>query len=194
MIDRTQHIALLATLIVLGAPAAAMAEGMPQLNFKNPLTLDQVGWGAVIFIVFFLLCWLWGLPQVSAVLERRGATIAADLDTARRTKAEADRAAEEMAQATARARAEAQAAINAALDTAKQETAAQTAELNARLETQLQEAEQRIDAARQGAMRALRQVATETAETVIQRLTGAAAEPERLNRAIGAALAARGPV
>jgi F-type H+-transporting ATPase subunit b len=181
--------ALPISLAVLGTPAAAMAEGMPQLDFKNPLTLDQVGWGAVIFIVFLLLAWLWALPQVSGVLERRAATIAADLDTARRVKSEADQAAAEMAQATARARAEAQAAINAALDQAKQQAAAQTAELNARLETQLHEAEQRIDAARQGAMRALRQVATETAETVVQRLTGAAPDRQRLDAAIATALA-----
>ncbi len=188
----TRRAALLISLGVLGTPATAMAEGMPQLDFANPLTLDQVGWGAVIFIVFFLLAWLWGLPQVSGVLERRAATIAADLDTARRAKLEADQAAAEMAQATARARADAQAAINAALDQAKQRAAAQTAELNARLETQLHEAEQRIDAARQGAMRALRQVATDTAETVVQRLTGTTPDRQRLDSAVGAALTARG--
>ncbi len=181
-----------ALLVLLGMPAAAMAQGMPQLDFANPLTIDQVWWGAIIFVVFFLLCWRWGLPQVGSVLQRRAASIAADLDTARALKAEADRAAAETTQATARARAEAQAAINAALDKVKQQGAAQAAELNARLETQLRDAEQRIDAARQGAMRALRQVATDTAATVILRLTGATPEPDRLQRAVGAALAARG--
>ena len=78
-----------------------------------------------------------------------------------------------MAEATARARAEAQAAINAALDAAKQEAAARIAALNERLEKQLHEAEAQIDAARAAAMSALREVATETAATVISRLTGA---------------------
>ena len=32
-----------------------MAQGMPQLDFANPLTLSQVVWGAIIFIVFLLL-------------------------------------------------------------------------------------------------------------------------------------------
>jgi len=184
-------IAALAVAGLLGMPVVATAQGMPQLNFSNPLTLSQVWWGAVIFIVFLLLCWRWGLPQVSSVLEQRAASIATDLETARTAKEAADRSVAEMTQAVARARAEAQASINAALDAAKQLAAAQAAELNARLETQLHEAEERIQAARQEATRALREVATETAATVIARLTGAPPEPSRLEGAIGAALAAR---
>ena len=64
--------------------------------------------------------------------------------------------------------------------------------LNERLEKQLQDSEAQITAARAAAMRALRQVATETAETVITRLTNAPADQQRLNSAIGSALAARG--
>ena len=128
---------LAAGLLVL--PAAAQAEGMPQLNFANPLTLSQVWWGAIIFIVFFLLCWLWGLPQVAGVLERRAASIAADLDTARQSKLQADQSVAETTQAIARARAEAQGSINQALDAAKQRAAAQNAELNAKLEAQVAE-------------------------------------------------------
>jgi F-type H+-transporting ATPase subunit b len=190
---RARLIALLAMVGLVGAPTMAMAQGMPQLNFANPLTLSQVWWGAVIFIVFLLLCWRWALPQVGSVLERRAAAIAADLETAHSAKEAADRAAAEMTQAIARARAEAQASINAALDAAKEQAAAQAAELNARLETQLHEAEERIHAARQSAMRALREVATDTAGTVVARLTGQPAEPTRLQHAVGAVLAARGP-
>ncbi len=188
---RAPTIAWLTVAAMLGTPAAAFAEGMPQLNFKNPLTVDQVWWGAVIFIVFFLLCWLWGLPQVAGVLERRSAAIAADLETARQSKAMADEFVGETTQAIARARAEAQGAINTALDGAKQQAAAGAAELNARLEEQIKEAETRINEARQGALRALRQVATDTAGAVVTRLTGTVPQPARLEQAVGAALAAR---
>jgi F-type H+-transporting ATPase subunit b len=184
-------IASLAAAGLLGLPTVAMAQGMPQLNFANPLTLSQVWWGAIIFIVFLLLCWLWGLPQVSSVLERRAAAIAADLETAGKAKEAADRSIAEMTQAINRARAEAQASINAALDSAKQQAEVQAAALNARLDAQLHEAEERIQVARHEATRALRQVATETAATVIARLTGAPPEPSRLERAVGAALAVR---
>ena len=72
--------ALLAALLLL--PAAAMAEGMPQLDFANPLTTSQVVWGAVIFIVLYLLLSRVGLPRVGAVLEERARHIASDLETA----------------------------------------------------------------------------------------------------------------
>ena len=173
------------------APAPALASGMPQLDFANPLTLAQVWWGAAIFLVFFLLAWRWGLPQVSTVLDQRAAAIAADLDTARRAKADSDRAVAEVAAATAKARAEAQASITAALDAVKQQEAAQTAVLNAKLETQLKEAEAQIGAARASALRALRQVATEAAATVVVRLTGSPADPAQLDRALTSALAGR---
>jgi F-type H+-transporting ATPase subunit b len=183
------RLALLAALLL--APAAARAEGMPQLDFANPLTTSQVVWGAIIFVALYLLLSRYALPLVGEVIEERARHIAADLETARASKAAADSAAQEVAEATARARAEAQAAINAALDAAKGEAAARIATLNERLEKQLQEAEAQIGAARAAAMRALREVATDTAATVIARLTGTPADPRRLDGAVGAALAAR---
>jgi len=173
-------------------PSAAMAEGMPQLDFANPLTTSQVVWGAIIFAVLYILLSRVGLPKVGAVIEERARHIAADLETAQTAKTRADAAAQQVAEATARARAEAQAAINAALDAAKQDAAARIAALNERLERQLRDAETQINAARAVALRALRDVATETAATVIDRLTGAPPEPARLDGAIGTALAARG--
>ncbi|HUB46722.1 MAG TPA: F0F1 ATP synthase subunit B' [Acetobacteraceae bacterium] len=185
---------LLAASVSLGLllPAAAMAEGMPQLDFANPLTTHQLIWGAVIFIVFYFLASRSALPKVGAVLAERAKNIARDLQNAQDAKDKSDKAAAEVAAATAKARAEAQAAINAALDKAKADAAAQAAALNERLEKQLQESEATIAAARTAAMGALREVATDTATTVITRLTGAPPEQARLNGAIGAALSARG--
>lgn len=181
------RLALLALLV----PSAAHAEGMPQLDFANPLTTSQVVWGAIIFAVLYILLSRMALPRVADVIEERARHIASDLETAQAAKARSDEAAKQVAEATARARAEAQASINAALDVAKQESAARIAALNERLEKQLQEAEGQIDAARSAAMQALREVATETAATVIGRLTGAPPDQARLDGAIGAALAAR---
>jgi F-type H+-transporting ATPase subunit b len=173
-------------------PAAAMAEGMPQLDFSTPLTTSQVVWGAIIFIVLYLLLSRTGLPLVASVLEERGTRIAKDLDEARAAKASADAGMAEAEQATAKARAEAQAAINAALEEAKKAAAVQAEALNARLEQRLQESEAQIAQARVSAMSALRQVATETATTVVTRLSGTAPDAGRLDSAIGSALAARG--
>jgi F-type H+-transporting ATPase subunit b len=177
---------------LLMLPAAAMAEGMPQLDFSTPLTVSQVVWGAIIFVVLYLLLSRTGLPMVASVLEERAARIAKDLDEARAAKAGADAGMAEADQATAKARSEAQAAINAALEEAKKAAAAQAEVLNARLEKQLQDSEAQIGQARASAMTALRQVATETAATVVTRLTGVAPDAVRLDGAVGSALAARG--
>lgn len=177
---------------LLMLPVAARAEGMPQLDFHTPLTLSQVVWGAIIFVVLYLLLSKTGLPLVESVLEERATKISRDLEEARSAKASADAGMAEAGQATAKARAESQAAINAALEDAKKAAAAQAEVLNARLEKQLQDSEAQIGQARASAMGALRQVATETAATVVTRLTGKAPDSGRLNNAVGSALAARG--
>ncbi len=183
----------LAAAALLFLPTAAFAaEGMPQLDFANKLTTAQVVWGAIIFVVLYLLLSRWALPQVGAVLATREAAISADLDTARAAKAKADAAITELTAATQRARAEAQAAIASAVDQAKQAAAAQSAASSAKLEAQISAAEQSIGAARTAAMGALREVATDTANTVINRLTGIAPDSARVNNAVGNLLAARG--
>ncbi len=182
----------LAVTALVALPSVARAEGMPQLDFKSPLTLSQVYWGAAIFALLYILLSRVGLPKVGAVIEQRAVHIAADLEAARAQKAQADAAVAELTATMQRSRAAAQGEINQAVDQAKAAAAEQATALNARLETQLKTAESRINEARAAAMSALNQVATETAATVIARLTGMSSDPQRINAAVGAALAARG--
>ena len=182
---------LLALLLLL--PVAARAEGMPQLDFANKLTTSQVVWGAIIFVVLYILASRLALPQVGAVLEQRAGHIARDLEAARTAKAGADAAVAELTQATREAHAGAQARIAQALETAKTAAAEQAALLNAQLDTQIHAAEQRIAVARAAALGALGQVATETAHAVVLRLTGAAIDRATVDRAAAAELAARRP-
>ena len=178
-------------LALLAAFPAAAAEGMPQLDFANPLTIAQVVWLAIIFFALYLLLSRWALPQVAEVLEMRAATIGRDLDAAGLAKAEADQAVAELTRATSEAQAAAQASIASAVGAAKAEAAARNEELNAKLDAQLREAEQRIGAARAGALGALRQVATETTRLVVSRLTGQTPDEGAIDREVGGALAAR---
>ena len=165
-------------------------EGMPQLNFKSPLTVSQVVWGAIIFVLLYVLLSRWALPKVGSVVEDRRHRIAGDLDTARAAKAEADRAVDELTQATRRARAEAQASIAEATQQAKSEAASQAATANERLDAQLAEAEGRIAAAQKSAMGALRQVAGEAATAVVTRLTGTAPDAAMVDQAVASRLPA----
>ncbi len=164
---------------------------MPQLDFKNPLTVSQIVWLAIIFFTLYLLLSRWALPQVAGVLEARAETIGRDLEAARLAKVEADNAVAELTHATREAQAGAQASIATAVNAAKAEAAARSAELNAKLDIQLNAAEQRIHAARAGAVGALRQVATETAHVVITRLTGIPANDDVVAKEVGTVLTTR---
>jgi F-type H+-transporting ATPase subunit b len=176
---------------LFAAPAVAMADGLPQLDFANKLTTYQVVWGALIFVILYVLASRTALPKVEAVLEERARRIAGDLESAKDAKARADSGMQAATDATAAARSAAQAAINAALETSKQAAAEQSAALNERLDKQLKEAEGQIAAARGAALEALPSVATDTAVALITRLTGAAPDPGRLKSAIDAAMIAR---
>ncbi len=138
----------LAGIALLLMAAGPEKEGMPQLNFKSPLTTSQVVWGAIIFVLLYVLLSRWALPKVGSVMEERRSRIAGDLDTAHGAKAQADAAVAELTEATRRARSEAQASVAAATQQAKAEAATQAAAANEKLDAQLVEAEGRIAAAR----------------------------------------------
>ena len=180
-----------ALLLIASAPQARAGEGMPQLDFGNPLTSAQVVWLGIIFLALYLLLSKWALPQVAGVLELRATAIASDLDAARRAKNDADAAVAELTQATREAHAGAQAEIAQAVAVAKDATDKESAVLSARLDAQIAEAEQRIAQARASAMGALAQVATDTANEVVRRLTGTAINDHAVNQAVAAVLAAR---
>jgi F-type H+-transporting ATPase subunit b len=188
---RTARLVAWVTGVASAVPGAARADTLPQMDFANVLTTYQVLWGAVIFLILYILASRTALPKVAAVLEARAERIAGDLDDARNSKARADAGIQAASDATAKARSEAQAAINAALESSKQAAASQAATLNERLDQQLKEAEGQIAAARGAALAALPGVATDTAIALITRLTGVAPDPIRLSGAIDAAVAAR---
>ena len=164
---------------------------MPQLDFSNPLTIAQVVWMFLIFAALYMALRYWALPQVGTVLETRQARISTDLASARDAKQAADAAALEIAERGRTAAAEAQAQISQASDTAKRDAAERARIDGEQLERQLTDAEQRISAARQQAMGALRQVASDTATAVVSRLTGHSPNPARVDDAVGHVMAAR---
>jgi len=164
---------------------------MPQLDFANPLTISQVVWMFLIFGALYLLLARWALPAVGAVIEGREQRILADLDSARLAKEQADAAVAEIGERSRAASAEAQAEIAKAVAAAKAEAAERARTENEQLDRQLAEAERQIASARNQAMGALREVATEAATTVVTRLTGQSADPVRVEAAVGEVMTAR---
>jgi F-type H+-transporting ATPase subunit b len=162
---------------------------MPQLDFANPLTISQVVWMFLIFGALYLLLARWALPAVGEVIESRERRILADLDSARVAKEQADAAAAEIAERSRAASSEAQAEIAKAVAAAKAEAAEKARADNEQLDRQLAEAEQRIGAARNQAMGALREVAVDAAATVVARLTGRPADPASVEAAVSRVMA-----
>jgi F0F1-type ATP synthase membrane subunit b/b' len=154
------------------AREAADTGGMPQLDFANPLTIAQVVWLFVIFGLLVFVASHYLLPPVTEVLQNRRARIAADLDAARDARAEAETAEVSLRERTARARAEAQASVAAAMQAAQADAQARAEVLAAKLNAQIAEAESRIGAARDAAMGALREAATDATEALVKRLSG----------------------
>lgn len=173
------------------APAMALAgQTMPQMDFKNPLTLDQVGWMVVILLVLYFLLSRWALPQIGKVLEHRAATITADLEAARNAKAAADAAVAALNKTMNEARAAAQAEITQAVDAAKAQARANAAAQQEKLDAQLAESEAQITAAREAALAAIKPVAADTAREILSRLTGQTPDQAALSPEIDAAYAA----
>jgi F-type H+-transporting ATPase subunit b len=164
---------------------------MPQLDFGNPLIIAQLVWLLIIFGLLYYIMAVYALPRVESVLEERRRRIEGDLEAAQAMKAEADAAMAAHHTATMKARAEAQAAIAGAVASANAEAQARAEVLAARLAAQIAEADTRIEAARDAAMGALREVATETTQALMTRLTGSA-NTVAISGAVDRALAARG--
>lgn len=164
---------------------------MPQLDFGNPLIIAQFVWLMIIFGLLYYIMAVYALPRVESVLEERRRRIEGDLEAAQAMKVEADAAMAAHRAATMKARAEAQAAIAGAVAGANAEAQARAEVLAARLAEQIAAADARIGASRDAAMGALREVATETTEALLTRLTGSA-NLGAINGAVDRALTARG--
>ncbi len=164
--------------------------GMPQLRFNDPWMHAQVVWLLIIFGLLYYVMAKYALPEVASVLAARRQRIDGDLEAAQAAKSRADAALAQHRAATAEARAEAQAAITTASQQAQAEAAAKAEALNAKLAAQIAAAEERIATARDAAMGALRQVATETTDALVQRLIGSV-DRGAIEAAVQHALAAR---
>jgi len=161
------------------------AGGLPQFDLSQ--WPGQIVWALGIFLVLYILFSRVFVPRVGGTIGVREDTIAGDIGDARRLKDEAEgqarAAAEEMGQARGRAHkvaADAKAAAKAA-------ASARQAQEDARLTDTMAQAEARIAAARGEAMTHVRAIAVETAQAMIERLTGAAASPAEVEHALGEA-------
>ncbi|RAK62166.1 hypothetical protein [Phenylobacterium kunshanense] len=162
--------------------AAEHSAGLPQ--FQTEHWAGQIAYLLVLFAVLYVLISKVFAPRMRRVLDERTTTIQEALSSARAVQAEADNQAEAARRALAEARASAQRTAAEASAKAAAETAARKAELDAELGAKQAEAEGRIRAARDAAMQQLAEVATDAAEAMLQKLTGAKASREAVTAAV----------
>jgi len=144
--------------------------GMPQLDTSS--FASQIFW---LFVTFLILFWLYrtrAVPRVAEILETRQNRISGDLDRAGKLREEAEAALVRYQQVVSDAQAKAGTQIRATRERLVDESAKRQAELDAVLATRVAEAEQRIRAARETALRDLNAVAVEVAQAAASRLIG----------------------
>lgn len=153
-------------------PGQAMAEGMPQLQFNNPLVQGQVIWGAVIFLAFYFILSRSALPRMDALLRNRQERIQNDLDLAHKAKDAAESAHDDLTKAREEAAQHARAHVQAIRDAARADARKHAEETQSHLEKELHKAEERIARSSKEALTHLTEIATNAASALTDRLIG----------------------
>ena len=172
------------------APAAPHAEVAHDAGHGSfpPFKPDSFGSQLLWLAIAFGLLWLFmakvGAPRVGAILSERRGRISGDLNEAERFRNEATAAEQTYEKALADARRSAAKLADEARQTMAAEFAGKKDAEEAKLAQHLAAAEQRIAAVRDKALGEVGAIATDCAEAIVAKLTGAPTRDE-----IGAAVA-----
>ena len=156
--------------------------GLPQFDLAQ--WPGQIVWALGIFLVLYLLIAFVFVPAVGGTIDAREDKISGDIGDARRLRDEAQAQSDAAAAEMSDARNRAHRLASEARDAAKAAAAARQGEEDAKLAARLSEAEGRIAAARAEAMGHVRGIAADTAQAMIERLTGTAASADELDAAL----------
>ena len=167
----------------VAAAAPHSAGGLPQFDLAQ--WPGQVAWVLIVFGALYVLFAKVFVPGVGGAIDAREAKIAGDIGDARRLKEEAEVQARAAAGEMDEARARAQKVAADAKAEAKSIAAKRRAEEAGRLAKGVEAAETRIAAAKSEAMGHVRAIARDTAQAMIERLTGIAATAGEVEGALG---------
>ena len=155
--------------------------------FQSETFASQLLWLALTFGALYYLMSRVALPRVAAVLASRKDKISGQLDEAAAMQAQARLASEAHDKAIADARAKAQGMAQVARDNLSAEADAKRKSLEAELGAKLAAAEAQIADTTARAMSNVESIAAEAAGAIVQRLTGKAAAPDVIAKAVAAA-------
>lgn len=172
------------------ATSPAFAAGLPQLNVTT--FSSQIVWLVVTFVVLYALMSKIALPRIGEVLEERQNKIDDTLAKAEELRVQSEAACKAYETSLSDARSKAQAAIREVKDSAATEAALRQSALNEKLQAQISRSEKAIIKARDEALSGIKDVATDIATAVVEKLIGTSPAEKTLNKAITAALKDRG--
>jgi F-type H+-transporting ATPase subunit b len=144
--------------------------GLPQFEFQH--WGGQIIWLLGLFLILYLLIAKVFTPRYRRVVDARAQTIAGALDEARRVQEEADQKAEGVKAEIAQARGDARRMVADARAKAADEMAKTQAAQDSELAGKVAEAETRIRGLRDNAMSNVQGVAADTAQAIVEKLTG----------------------
>lgn len=158
---------------------------MPQLN---PLDwAPQIIWLIITFGILYVLMVKVVLPRIGGVIDARAAHIAKDLAEADKLRRKTEEAIAAYEQALAEAKQKAHAIIDAGRVKLKEEMAGERAKLEKDLAEKSAEAEARINAAKESAMKDVNTVAADVAADIVRQLIGTAPPKAEIEKAVEAA-------
>jgi F-type H+-transporting ATPase subunit b len=162
-----------AALYALPLMAAESGEksGLPQLD--TTLFPEQLFWLAISFAILYVMMAYVALPGVKRTQGTRRQTIAAELAAASAANEAAKAMIAQYEKALADARASAQATVGEITAQAAKESTSKQAKQQQDLHQRLHEAEAKIIAARNAALKEVNAAATELSNAIVEKLTGA---------------------
>jgi F-type H+-transporting ATPase subunit b len=171
----------------MATPATAGAEAAHKAGFP-PFQVEtypgQLLWFAIAFGLLYWLLSKHGLPVIGETLHKRSQRIASDLDEADAMRSKAQEAEQAYEAAIAEARTRAKALSQETSERLAKESETRRHTVEAELATKLAEAEATISARTNEAMESVRGIAADTAQAIIERLTGRLPEPAVIEAAL----------
>ena len=168
---------------------SAQAAGLPQLDIAT--YPPQLIWLVITFLILLAFMSRVSLPRISQVLEERQHKIDDNLKKAESYKENAEIAAEAYKKAQEEARANAYAIILETHNRIAEEMTAKQNDLSMRLEAEIKAAEDRIAAAKEVAMVAIDEVATEIAQASSEKILGDTLNKKEIDKVISNVLEER---
>ena len=165
--------------------APEQSGGLPQFQFQH--WAGQIGYLLILFVALYVLMSKVFAPRVRRVFDERARVISEALTSARAVQTEAAAQAEAARRALADARASAQKLASDSKAKANAEAAERETVLEADLTAKQAQAEARIRKARDTAMGHLTEVATDAAQAMVEKLTGAKTSREAIASAVAKA-------